>query len=48
MLLDSFMEKAFGGSAMQLVMQALGKHRTTPEEGRKLKRLIEKMEDKNS
>ena len=43
-LLDRFVETAFAGSAMQLVMQALGKHRTTPEELDELKRLIEKIE----
>ena len=43
-LLDRFVETAFGGSAMQLVMQALGKHRTTPEELDELKKLIEKIE----
>ena len=43
-LLDKFVETAFGGSAMQLVMQALGKDTTTPEELRELKKLIEKIE----
>ncbi|MFC2098307.1 BlaI/MecI/CopY family transcriptional regulator [Bacteroidota bacterium] len=45
-LLDKFVETAFGGSAMQLVMQALGKNTTTPEELRELKKLIEKIEKK--
>jgi BlaI family penicillinase repressor len=43
-LLDRFVETAFGGSAMQLVMQALGKHKTSPEELKELKELISKME----
>jgi hypothetical protein len=34
-----------GGSAMQLVMQALGSHRSTPEELEKLKELIRKLEE---
>ena len=45
LLLDRFVETAFGGSAMQLVMQALGKHRSTPEELEELKKLIRKIED---
>ena len=44
LLLDRFVETAFGGSAMQLVMQALGKHKTSPEELKELKELIRKME----
>ncbi len=43
-LLDKFVETTFGGSAMQLVMQALGKHDATPEELEKLKELIFKIE----
>ncbi len=45
LLLERFVESAFGGSAMQLVMQALGKHRATPEELEKLKELIRKIEE---
>ncbi len=45
LLIDRFVETAFGGSAMQLVMQALGKHKTTPEELKELKELISKMEN---
>lgn len=44
LLLDRFVETAFGGSAMQLVMQALGKHKTSPEELKELKELIRKIE----
>lgn len=45
LLLDRFVETAFGGSAMQLVMQALGRHRSTSEELEELKNLIRKMEE---
>jgi len=44
LLLDRFIDTAFGGSAMQLVMQALGKQETTPEEMEELKKLIKKIE----
>jgi predicted transcriptional regulator len=44
LLLDRFVENAFGGSAMQLVMQALGKHKASPEELEELKKLIRKLE----
>ncbi len=44
LLLDKFVKTAFGGSAMDLVMQALGNHQTTPDELEELKALIEKME----
>ena len=30
LLLDKFVDSAFGGSAMKLVMQALGNRRTSP------------------
>lgn len=44
LLVDRFVETTFGGSAMQLVMQALGKHKTSPEELKELKKLISKIE----
>jgi predicted transcriptional regulator len=44
LLLDKFVQAAFGGSAMKLVMQALGNHKTTPDELEKLKELIRKIE----
>jgi BlaI family penicillinase repressor len=47
LLLDKFVQTAFGGSAMDLVMQALGNHRTTPEELDELKALISKIEKEN-
>ena len=44
LLLDKFVKTAFGGSAMDLVMQALGNHQTTPDELEELKALIDKIE----
>jgi predicted transcriptional regulator len=45
MMLDRIVETAFGGSAMQLVMQALGKHKATPEELAELKKMIRDIEE---
>ena len=47
LLLDKFVKTAFGGSAMDLVMQALGNHQTTPDELEELKALIDKIERDN-
>ena len=47
LLLDKFVKSAFGGSAMDLVMQALGNHQTTPDELEDLKALIDKIERDN-
>ena len=47
LLLDKFVKTAFGGSAMDLVMQALGNHKTTPDELEELKALIDKIEKDN-
>ena len=47
LLLDKFVKTAFGGSAMDLVMQALGNHHTTPDELEELKALINKIEKNN-
>ena len=44
MLLERIVDTAFGGSAMQLVMQALGNHSATPEELDEIKILIRKIE----
>ncbi len=44
LLLDKLVKTAFGGSAMELVMQALGNHQTTPDELEDLKALINKIE----
>ncbi len=47
LLLDKFVKTAFGGSAMDLVMQALGNHQTTADELEDLKALIDKIEREN-
>jgi predicted transcriptional regulator len=47
LLLNKFVKTAFGGSAMDLVMQALGNHKTTPDELEELKALIDKIEKDN-
>lgn len=43
-LLKNFVDSTFRGSAMQLVMQALGNHTATPEELDDIKALIQKIE----
>ena len=45
-LLDSFIEKTYRGSAMRMVMQALGHENPPPEELKNLKALINKIENK--
>ncbi|SHI60310.1 Predicted transcriptional regulator [Hymenobacter daecheongensis DSM 21074] len=44
-LLDRFVEAAFGGSAMKLVMQALGNRRTSKEELQQIRTLLNDMEN---
>jgi BlaI family transcriptional regulator, penicillinase repressor len=44
-LLDKFVENAFKGSAMQMVMQALGNHEASDSELAEIKALIEKLEN---
>lgn len=46
-LLDRFLENTFSGSAGTLVMQALGSHKASPEELKKIKELIEILEKKD-
>jgi predicted transcriptional regulator len=46
LLLDKFLDSAFGGSASTLVMQVLGNHRTSEEELTQIKKLIQKLEEK--
>lgn len=46
-LLDSFIQKTYRGSAMKLVMQALGKEDATTQELAELKQIIDKIEKKN-
>jgi len=43
-LLDKLMDTAFGGSAMKLVMQALGNKKTTKSEIKELKDYLDKIE----
>ena len=43
-LLDKFLNTTFGGSAMKLVMQALGNHSTSKDELDQIKDLIESIE----
>src|SRR5690606_26184438 len=43
-LLDRFLETAFGGSATRLVMHALGGARTTPDELKKIRKLLDQLE----
>lgn len=45
-LLKKFVDATFRGSAMKLVMQALGNHNASAEELEEIKALIEKMEKK--
>jgi len=45
LLLDRFVEAAFGGSAMKLVMQALGNRRTSKEELQQIRTLLNDMEN---
>lgn len=44
-LIDDLLDKAFGGSAAQLVMGALSKHRTSPEELDQIRDLLARIED---
>lgn len=45
-LLKKFVDSTFRGSAMNLVMQALGNHKASPEELEEIKSLIDKIENK--
>ncbi len=47
-LLEKFLDRTFRGSATQLVLQALGNHKTSPKELAAIKALIEKMETDKS
>lgn len=47
-LLDSFLDKTFGGSAKNLVMRALGKHTPDAAELEELKAYIDSLENKKS
>jgi len=43
-LIDKIVHSAFGGSAMRLVLQALGNHRATPDELKEIKEMISRLE----
>jgi BlaI family transcriptional regulator, penicillinase repressor len=43
-LVGDLLDRAFGGSATKLVMQALGGRKTTPEEIREIQRLLKNLE----
>jgi predicted transcriptional regulator len=44
LLLDRFLQTAFGGSAMTMVMQALGNHKTSKEEISQIRKLLDNLE----
>ena len=44
LLLDRLLEQAFGGSALKLVMQALGAHKASPEEIARIRELLDRLE----
>lgn len=46
-MLDRLMESAFGGSASQLVLNALGRGKASQKELEEIKALIKKLEDDN-
>ena len=47
-LLDSFLDKTFGGSAQKLVMRALGKHTPSADEIEELKAYIDALENQKT
>ena len=48
LLLDKFVEATFGGSALKLVMQALGHRRTSSDELAQIRRLLNDIEIQNA
>ncbi len=46
-LTDKLLDNVFGGSALKLVMQALGNHHASKEELNEIKSLIQKIEKQN-
>jgi len=46
-LLDTFIEKTYRGSAMKLVMQALGQKKASADDIEKLKAIIDEIEKQN-
>jgi BlaI family transcriptional regulator, penicillinase repressor len=47
-MVDKLLEAVFGGSASELVMQALGRHKASPEELKKIREYIQNIEKGNS
>lgn len=47
-LLERFLDTTFKGSAMKLVMQALGRSETTQEELKQIREYLDELEDKSS
>jgi predicted transcriptional regulator len=47
-LLDTFLQRTFGGSAKRMVMRALGNYRTTSRDIEELKALIADLEDQTN
>jgi BlaI family transcriptional regulator, penicillinase repressor len=45
-LVSDLLERAFDGSASQLILQALAAHRATPEEMREIRRMLDRAEGK--
>jgi predicted transcriptional regulator len=48
LLLDKFVDATFGGSALKLVMQALGSRQTSADELAQIRRLLNDIEIQNS
>jgi predicted transcriptional regulator len=48
MLLRQLLDRAFSGSPGSLVLQALSMRKSTPEELDEIRRLIDKLEEKES
>lgn len=44
-LVSDLVERAFGGSASQLIMQALATKRTSPQEMREIRRMLQRTEE---
>lgn len=47
-LLDNLLDKAFGGSSLDLVMQALASHRASPEELAEIRKLLDQAEGRSA
>ena len=48
LLLDRFVDSAFGGSAMKMVMQALGNHPTSADELAQIRSLLNQIEEQRN